>query len=138
MSSLTYTDYPGFGEFARKNIGYRSAVRIGDQIHCSGQGGWIFDTTNDTFSWPPTLAEQIDKAFENVNAALRAAGGKGWEQVYRLNSYHLNLDAETTKIMSECFKKYAGEHQFIWTEIGVAKLGAEGMDVELEVCAYLA
>lgn len=137
MSSLTYSDYPGFGEFFHRTLRARSAVKIGNQIHCSGQGGWIFDTNTDSYIWPPTLAEQIDKAFENVDINLRAAGGKGWVQVYRLNSYHMNLNDETTKIMVECFKKYAGEHQFVWTEIGVAKLGAEGMEVELEVCAYL-
>lgn len=137
MSALTYTDYPGWGTWAREAVGYRQAVRIDKQIHCSGQGGWLFDTTDQMYTFPSALDTHIDQAFKNVETALKAAGGTGWKQVYRLNSYHIGLDMETTRIMKECFEKYAGEHQFIWTEIGVAKLGAEGMVVELEVSAYL-
>lgn len=136
MSSLTYTDYPGFGDYARTHLSYRQAVRIDSQIHCSGQGGWTVNLTNNTISFPSTLEAQIDQAFQNVNTALHAAGSTGWNQVYRLNSYHTDIDA-ATPIMTRCFRKYLGDHQVIWTEIGVSKLGAEGMDVELEVSAYL-
>jgi len=38
MSSLKYGVYPGFGEWARDNLGYNQAVRLGDRIEISGQG----------------------------------------------------------------------------------------------------
>jgi hypothetical protein len=38
MSHLTYTNYAGFGERAKKDIHYSQAVRIGDFIEISGQG----------------------------------------------------------------------------------------------------
>lgn len=34
------------------------------------------------------IDDQIDQAFANVDHILREAGGKGWEQVFRVNSYH--------------------------------------------------
>ena len=38
MSNLKYYAYPGWGEFARDNLGYSQAVRVGDRIELSGQG----------------------------------------------------------------------------------------------------
>lgn len=38
MSNLKYSCYAGAGEWARDNIGYSQAVRIGNRIECSGQG----------------------------------------------------------------------------------------------------
>lgn len=38
--------------------------------------------------------------------------------------------------MTANFRKYMPDHQPIWTEIGVQKLGADGMNVEIEVVAY--
>ena len=39
-------------------------------------------------------------------------------------------------MMAENFKKWMPDHQPLWTEIGVAKLGADGMNVEIEVSAH--
>ena len=38
MSHLTFSAYPGYGEKAKKDYSYSQAVKIGDLIHCSGQG----------------------------------------------------------------------------------------------------
>jgi len=38
MAHLTYTNYEGAGEWAKVNLGYSQAVRIGDIIETSGQG----------------------------------------------------------------------------------------------------
>jgi hypothetical protein len=38
MANLTYYNYPGVGEENKKHYYYSQAVRIGDQIECSGQG----------------------------------------------------------------------------------------------------
>jgi enamine deaminase RidA (YjgF/YER057c/UK114 family) len=67
---------------------------------------------------------------------LKDAGGKGWTQVFRVTSYHTDLTPEVTAIMTANFRKYMPDHQPIWTEIGVQKLGADGMNVEIEVVAY--
>lgn len=67
---------------------------------------------------------------------MRDAGGKGWEQVFRVNSYHTDLTQEVTSIMTEQFGKWMPNHKPIWTEIGVKQLGAPNMNVEIEVVAY--
>ncbi|CAI7661030.1 unnamed protein product [Penicillium pancosmium] len=46
-----------------------------------------------------TDAAQIDQAFKNIDTALRHAGGTGWSQVYRVNSYHISLDDEAIEVM---------------------------------------
>ncbi|KAK9385514.1 hypothetical protein V1515DRAFT_539703, partial [Lipomyces mesembrius] len=61
---------------------YSQAVRIGDRIECAGQGGW--DPKTGVFY--KEINAQIDQAFANVELALNTAGGKGWEQVHRVNS----------------------------------------------------
>lgn len=76
MSHLTYYSYAGFGERAARDTHYSQAVRLpsptGDIIQISGQGGWDRDTSEFNLNW----AEQIDQAFENVDVALKEAGGK--------------------------------------------------------------
>lgn len=39
MSGLQYFTYPGYGEKSLEDLHYSQAVRIGDRIECSGQGG---------------------------------------------------------------------------------------------------
>ncbi|KAI9896690.1 hypothetical protein N3K66_008862 [Trichothecium roseum] len=135
MSSLSYYAYEGAGEWARDNLGYSQAVRIGDRIECSGQGGWNAKSTDFQFS--SDVNEQIDQAFRNVDVALKDAGGKGLEQVFRVNSYHTEITPEITARMSENFKKWMPNHKPIWTQIGVKMLGVPEMTVEIEVVAYV-
>lgn len=86
---------------------------------------------------PATAREQIEQAFKNVELALRDAGGKGWVQVYRVNSNHIPLDDQTVAIMVEQLKKWMPSHQPIWTCVGVPQLGEKEMKVEIEVVVEL-
>jgi enamine deaminase RidA (YjgF/YER057c/UK114 family) len=97
-------------------------------------GGWTAENGVPKFS--ESVEEQIDQAFVNVDTALKAAGGKGWDQVFRVNSYHLSITPEITARMSQNFKKWMPNHKPIWTQIGVKELGAPGMAVEIEVSAH--
>ncbi|WWC65916.1 uncharacterized protein I303_108538 [Kwoniella dejecticola CBS 10117] len=135
MSNLQYHAYAGIGQWAKDNLGYNQSVRVGDVIHISGQGGWD-PKVIDNISFDEDIAKQIDQAFENVDLALRDAGGKGWSQVFKVTSYHLPLDHSATEAMIRNFAKWMPDHKPLWTEIGVASLGAEGMRVEIEVQAY--
>lgn len=99
------------------------------------QGGWDPNVPEPQF--PSNLRDEIAQAFANVEHNLKDAGGKGWTQVFRVNSYHTELTPEVSALMTEHFRKYIGTtHQPIWTEIGVRQLGAPGMNVEIEVVAY--
>lgn len=96
-------------------------------------GGW----NRETGEYFKETNAQIDQAFANVEAALIDAGGKGWSQVYRVNSYHIPLNNEALSAMVRNFEKYMPDHQPIWTTIGVTRLGEDDMRVEIEVVAHV-
>ncbi|KAF2835340.1 YjgF-like protein [Patellaria atrata CBS 101060] len=132
MSHLQYFDYEGFGQRVKKDTHYSQAVRIGDKIHCSGQGGW----DRITEEIPSNLQKEIDQAFANVEFALKEAGGKGWEQVYKVRGYFAPIDMEAAGYVIENLRKYCPNHQPLFTGIGVQGL-AFNMRIELEVEAHL-
>lgn len=41
MAHLEYSNYAGYGETAKEKYHYSQAVRVGDSIHCSGQGAFF-------------------------------------------------------------------------------------------------
>ncbi|KAJ5360132.1 hypothetical protein N7517_009323 [Penicillium concentricum] len=133
MSHLQYFNYDGWGQKAKRDFYYSQAVRIGDRIECAGQGiGW----DPQTFVIHREINAQIDQAFANVDLNLKHAGGKGWEQVFRVNSYHAPINDEALEAMVRNFKKWMPNHQPIWTCVGVTRLGEEDMRVEIEVVAH--
>lgn len=79
---------------------------------------------------------QIDQAFANVDLTLRDAGGKGWSQVFRVNSYHVPINNEALDAMVRNFKTWMPNHQPLWTCVGVTRLGEDDMRVEIEVVAH--
>jgi enamine deaminase RidA (YjgF/YER057c/UK114 family) len=137
MSQLKSYAYPGIGEFARENFNMSQAIRAGDHIYISGQGGWEPNPEKIDFSnlIKPDLMDEIDQAFANVDHALKDAGGKGWEQVYKIVSYHTDIESQHARV-AENSKKWMPNHTPVWTEIGVAGLGAPGMHIEIDVQAY--
>jgi enamine deaminase RidA (YjgF/YER057c/UK114 family) len=153
MSHLQYYSYDGVGQRNKESFWYSQAVRIGDRIECAGQGlrqpkaiHQHQKATVDnlaTGGWDPStgvihreINAQIDQAFANVDMNLKHAGGKGWEQVFRVNSYHLPLNDEALDAMVRNFKRYMPSHQPIWTCVGVTRLGEDDMRIEIEVVAH--
>ncbi|KFA50973.1 hypothetical protein S40293_07284 [Stachybotrys chartarum IBT 40293] len=149
MSDLKYFNYEGFGEHARENYGYNQAVRIGDRIEISGQGTSAFATPKGSLTriggWDPEtmppqfsddLKTQIDQVFINIDLALKAAGGKGISQVYRINSYVPNMAPESNRYIKENLNKWFPDHRPIWTAVGVEKLAFKEMLIEIEAVAH--
>src|SRR3546814_3971923 len=66
---------PGYGERLRDLLHYSQAVRIGNRVEISGQGGW-----DDDLRIPDRLEDEIAQAFRNVQRTLATAGA-GWEHV---------------------------------------------------------
>ncbi|KAH7377674.1 putative L-PSP endoribonuclease family protein [Pyrenochaeta sp. MPI-SDFR-AT-0127] len=132
MAHLQYSSYAGVGERNLKLYGYSQAVRVGDRIECSGQGGWDPKTGEINTA----IDAQIQQAFANVDLCLKDAGGKGWSQVFRINSYHVPLNNEVMAIMLREAKKWMPDHSPIWTCVGVSRLGEDDMRVEIEVSAH--
>lgn len=128
MSTLQYFNYPTVGTEYNRLYSYSQAVRVGDIIKCSGQGGWDAEGNVDEKDLPG----QIEKAFQNVERNLKDAGLRGWSDVYSVRSYHISL-SESFGLTVEHFRKYMPTHQPIWTCVGVRELGLPGMLVEIEV-----
>lgn len=95
-------------------------------------GGW----DRITEKIPSDIEKQIEQAFENVEAALKTAGSKGWEDVFSLTSHHMPMSDKAMEIMVRLLKKYCPNHQPIWTSLGVPALAFPDMKVEIEVRAY--
>ncbi|KXH30162.1 endoribonuclease L-PSP [Colletotrichum simmondsii] len=133
MSHLKYYSYGGVGQRNLAGFSYNQAVRIGDRIECSGQGGW----DPKTGEFYKEINAQIDQAFANVDLNLKDAGGTGWEQVFRVNSYHVPINDEALAAMVRNFRKWMPNHKPIWTCVGVPRLGEDDMRVEIEVVAHV-
>ncbi|KAK3617755.1 hypothetical protein LTR22_026632 [Elasticomyces elasticus] len=130
--------FKGWGELAKKELGYSQTVRIGNVIRISGQGAWDPTVTDiSKVSMSDDVNEQTDQAFANVEVALKDAGGSGWSQVYSIRSLHVALDADHTAAMARNLKRYCPNNPPIWTEYGVAALGLPAMKVEIEVEALV-
>lgn len=144
MSSLTYSNYPGFGQQLSDSTNYSQAVRVPGNpnlIKISGQGGWNPQTGAID---PPTsqaiINAQISQAFSNVDLTLRTAGSKrGWDDVYLARIYYVGLGEEASfgKLV-ETLKEWCPNHRPVVTAVEVQKLALEGMRIEIEVEAYLA
>ncbi|KAJ3464893.1 hypothetical protein MRS44_009679 [Fusarium solani] len=132
MSGLQYFNYEGVGVTNNKVYSYSQAVRVGNIIKCSGQGGWDAEGNIDD----KDVRAHIDLAFKNVEKNLKNAGARGWADVYYVKSYHTSL-SRNFDLMVEQFKKWMPDHQPTWTCVGVSELGIPGMIIEIEVEAYI-
>lgn len=133
MSHLQYFSYEGFGQQALKNTYYNQAARAGPIIELSGQGGW----DRATGKVHADKAQEVDQVFENIEVALKDAGGKGWDEVYKVRAYVVGWDDELAQHMVRNLRKYCPNHAPALTGIGVARLAIDGMRVEIEVTAHV-
>ncbi|WP_249998597.1 Rid family hydrolase [Actinoplanes sp. M2I2] len=134
MTEPTFHATPGYGDTQLANLHYNQAVRVGNRVETSGQGGW-----HDDFTFPGTLDEEITQAFDNLGRTLAQAGAT-WGDVISVDSYHV-LGADGfeahNRVMVEQFRKRMGDRAPIWTELGVAALGHPAMRVEIRVTAIV-
>jgi len=124
---------PGYGEMFYKKLGYSQAVKVGNRVEISGQGGW-----SDDLEFPDRLEDEIEVAFKNVERVLAAAGAT-WEHVIHVNTYHVGgFPPEANETISRLFRQYMPNHGPVWTELGVAVLGDPRMRIEIRVTAIIA
>ncbi|KAK7216628.1 hypothetical protein V2G26_004631 [Clonostachys chloroleuca] len=131
MSSGEFFNYPGT-ETSAEQYHYSQAVKLGNVVKTSGQGGW--DAQGHVIS---DLQKQIAVAFENVLKALQAVDSRiSYDNIFAIRSYHLDMDS-SFDVMTAQFKKLFPNHRPVWTCIQIGKLGLEGMRVEIEVEATI-
>ena len=137
MSNPEFFDTPGYGAIARTRNHYSQALRIGDRIEISGQGGWDADFTLSATS----LEDEIVKACDNVEKTL-AEVGAGWRDVVNIHSYHVpaaddSIGDQHMSVMVDQFRKRFGEGAPLWTALGVEALALPHQRVEIEVVAIV-
>ncbi|MGA6161630.1 Rid family hydrolase [Amycolatopsis magusensis] len=137
MSEPQFFATPGYGDTQLKNMHYNQALRVGDRVEISGQGGW-----DDEFTFPADLEKEIVRAFDNVERTLATAGAT-WRDVVSVNSYHIPepgadyIGGTHGRVMVEQMRERMGDRAPIWTQIGVPALGAPDMRVEIRVTALV-
>ena len=68
--SFQLTTYPGVGEDNSSKYHYSQAVKVGNIIRTSGQGGWVWDDNREITKVIRDIDDQIAKAFENAMTAV--------------------------------------------------------------------
>jgi hypothetical protein len=77
------------------------------ELPLTSPGGW--DPQTGIYS--TEINAQIEQAFANVDLCLKDAGGKGWSQVFRVNSYHVPINNEALAAMKRGFEKWIPGHK---------------------------
>lgn len=110
---------------------YSQAVRIGDRVETSGQGGW-----DDAQTFPAALAAEIARAFDNLGRVLEEAGA-AWGDVVAVESWHLPLDDTAFALMVAQLRDRMPGHRPIWTALAVPGFGLPGMRIEIRAVAVV-
>ncbi|WFS01226.1 RidA family protein [Rhizobium tumorigenes] len=109
--------------------GYSAAIHSGDLLFVSGQVGSRIDGTPE-----PEFQGQVERAFENLAAVLKAAGCT-FEDVMDFTTFHTDPQNQFDTIMP-VKQRYFGEKPYpAWTAVGVTWLA--GFDFEIKVIARL-
>jgi enamine deaminase RidA (YjgF/YER057c/UK114 family) len=123
---------PGYGERLLQALHYSQAMKIGNRVEISGQGGW-----DDNLKIPAALEDEIAQAFRNVERTLATAGA-GWQHVVHVNSYHVGgFPPGVNETMAKWYRHYMPDHAPIWTQVGVEALGLPTMRIEIRVTAII-
>jgi len=109
---------------------YCHVVRAGDHIWISGAIG-----VASNGHVPSEVGDQFQLALENLDACLRAAGGRS-EDIVKVNVYL--TDIADRSIINEYRIKYFGEHRPASTLVEVSSLVLPSLKVEIEANAYVA
>ncbi|CAN9118983.1 unnamed protein product [Alternaria alternata] len=127
----TFGNYAGT-ESKSKAFHYSQAVRVGNIVRISGQGGW--DAEGNVV---PDAPKQVELALENIEKALQSVEKSlSWRNVYAIRSYHTNID-ESADMCIEGWRRVMPDHRPVWTCVEITKLGIEGMQIEIEVEALV-
>jgi enamine deaminase RidA (YjgF/YER057c/UK114 family) len=108
---------------------YSAAVRSGDLLFVSGQVG-----SREDGSPEPDFGAQVQLAFDNLAAVLKAAGCT-FDDVVDVTSFHTDPASQLETVMA-LRSKVIGEPPYpAWTALGVTWL--YGFDFEIKVVARI-
>lgn len=122
----------GHGPRLYDALHYPPAMRFGDRVEISGQGGW-----NDDLDIPKKVEDEIAWAFRNVERTIAAAGAT-LAHVVHVNSYYVGgFPPAVNETMAKLYRRHMPDHAPIWTQLGVEALGLPTMRVEMRVTAIV-
>jgi enamine deaminase RidA (YjgF/YER057c/UK114 family) len=108
---------------------YSAAIRSGDLLFVSGQVG-----SREDGSPEPEFKQQVERAFENLNAVLAAAGCT-FVDVVDVTTFHTDPESQIESVM-QVREAAIGEPPYPnWTAVGVNWLA--GFDFEIKVIARI-
>ena len=114
---------------------YSHAVSLAGQaklVYVSGQVSWGPD---GRVVGAGDMRAQCEQVFKNLTAVLAAAGA-GWEDIVKMNSYMVNLNAENVATFREARAAYLKPGQMpASTLVGVTSLVQPELLLEVEVVA---
>lgn len=108
---------------------YSAAIRSGDLLFVSGQVGSREDGTPE-----PDFTRQVELAFANLKAVLKAAGAS-FDDVVDVTSFHTDPEKQFEAVMAVREKEIGEAPYPNWTAVGVNWLA--GFDFEIKVIARL-
>ena len=108
---------------------YCHATRVGDRVWISGTVGVDGDG-----NIPDDTVDQFRVAMDNLDAVLRAAGGRP-EQIVKVTIYL--TDVSDRQSINPIRQKYWGEHRPASTLVGVSALALPALKVEIEAEAVV-
>ena len=114
--------------FSQITIGTGSRI-----ITLSGQVGW---DENENIVDKDSLAKQTVKAFENLDAAMKAAGGS-LDNVLSLRIYIVERAKSQNKAIGDALRQFFPTNPPTTTWIGVTSLSREDFLVEIEAFGVL-
>ncbi|KAA8673922.1 RidA family protein [Pantoea dispersa] len=118
------------GRQALYNINkYSAAIRSGDLLFVSGQVGSRDDGTAE-----PDFTRQVNQAFTNLAAVLKAAGCS-FDDVVDVTTFHTDPEAQFTTVNEVRLRFFGDEPYPNWTAVGVNWLA--GYDFEIKVIARI-
>lgn len=108
---------------------YSAAIRSGDLLFVSGQVGAREDGSPE-----PDFETQVQLAFDNLAAVLKAAGCT-FDDVVDVTTFHTDPAAQFETVMAIREKRIGQPPYPNWTAVGVTWLA--GFDFEIKVIARL-
>lgn len=109
--------------------GYSAAIRSGDLLFVSGQVG-----SREDGSPEPDFEAQVQRAFDNLAAVLKAAGCT-FDDIVDVTTFHTDPEAQFSAVMNAKARAFPSKPYPNWTAVGVNWLA--GFDFEIKVIARL-
>ena len=125
--SKRYAIFPAGRQALYEIHRYSAAIRSGDLLFVSGQVGGHEDGSPE-----PDFAKQVQLAFDNLGAVLKAAGAT-FDDIVDVTTFHTDPEAQFETVLSVKDRMFPRKPYPNWTAVGVNWLA--GFDFEIKVIA---